>query len=131
MAKGTHKNHPKADRQHRWSNDRMIGSNGYVKLRVGRGHPLADPNGYAYEHTVIWVAAGNPRPKRGEVLRHKNEVKSDSRIENLVLFTRTKHSRTNMSSVLKDPRGRMMTKAASRAVRAGAAVRFHYAEDLP
>jgi hypothetical protein len=47
---------------HRWSDRRMFATNGYAKLRVGKGHPLADPNGYAYEHLVVWCAAGNPRP---------------------------------------------------------------------
>lgn len=36
----------------RWNDDRMIASNGYVKLRVGVEHPLADPNGYAASRAI-------------------------------------------------------------------------------
>ncbi len=124
--RGHHGQQPKADRQHRWNNDRMVASNGYVKIRVGRGHPLADPNGYAYEHTVVWVSAGNPKPGRGEILKHKNDVKVDSRIENLELITRAELNRRKNAHLLKDPRGRLLTTAASKAIRAGGTVRYHF-----
>lgn len=92
MPRGTHGNHAKGPHHHRWSEDRMIASTGYVKIRVGSEHPLADPNGYAYEHMVVWVAAGRERPARGFTLHHKNEVKTDNRLENLELKRRTEHS---------------------------------------
>lgn len=70
----------------------MLSSQGYVKVRVGREHPLGDPNGYAYEHLLVWMAAGNPRPARAEILHHRNEDKTDNRIENLELLTRAQHN---------------------------------------
>lgn len=79
-------NHP------RWTEERMITDDGYVKLRVGTDHPLADPNGYAYEHLIIWVAAGNPRPPRGFLLHHKNDHRSDNRYGNLKLRTIAEHA---------------------------------------
>jgi hypothetical protein len=75
----------------RWSDEKIVNGDGYVKLRVGREHPLADPNGYAYEHLVVWVSAGNPRPPRGWVLHHQNEVKSDNRLSNLELKRKGAH----------------------------------------
>lgn len=69
----------------------MIASNGYVKVRVGRNHPLADPNGYAYEHLVIWVSSGRPKPLKGWLLHHQNEVKTDNRLENLELKEKDRH----------------------------------------
>jgi hypothetical protein len=74
-----------------------VGSNGYVKVRVGKGHPLADPNGWAYEHLVVWCAAGNPRPDRGEVLHHANEDKTDNRIGNLRLMERGAHNAAHLA----------------------------------
>jgi len=82
----------------RWNDEsRMIGSNGYVKLRVGREHPLADPNGYAYEHLVVWVSAGNPRPAPGWLIHHKDEIKTNNRLSNFELKRRSRHSVEHMS----------------------------------
>jgi len=63
-----------------------------VKVRVGVEHPLADPNGYAYEHLVVWCAAGHPRPGPGQLLHHRSEDKTDNRLSNLELLTRIAHA---------------------------------------
>lgn len=77
---------------YRWNEGRQSNEDGYVKVRVGVDHPLADPNGYAYEHLVVWCAAGRPRPSADETLHHKNEDKADNRISNLELLTRSEHN---------------------------------------
>lgn len=87
------KNRPKASEQHRWKAGSRVCSTGHVKVRVGKGHPLGDPNGWAYEHTVVWVSAGNDRPKPGDVLHHVNGDKTDNRIENLQVMSRAAHNR--------------------------------------
>lgn len=90
--RGKHKNHAKASKQHRWKPGGSVGSTGHVKVRVGKGHPLADRNGYAYEHLVVWVSYGHLRPQQGQVLHHANGDKTDNRIENLHLMTRADHN---------------------------------------
>lgn len=103
MPKGKHGKQPKADQQHRWAGEtKMMSDHGYVKLRVGVEHPLADPNGYAYEHLVVWVSAGNPRPKPGWLLHHKNEVKTDNRLSNLELKRRDRHGIEHQEGALTD-----------------------------
>lgn len=36
-----------------WKGGRSVASNGYVLIRVGVEHHLADVRGYAYEHRVV------------------------------------------------------------------------------
>lgn len=43
MPKGHHKNQLRASMQHRWKPGGQLASNGYVKVRVGKSHRLADP----------------------------------------------------------------------------------------
>lgn len=86
----------------RWNDGRMFNADGYVKIRVGREHPLADPNGYAYEHLLVWISAGRTRPAMDETLHHKNEDKSDNRFANLELLTRVAHSIQHHASLTDD-----------------------------
>lgn len=44
--RGRHGNHARASSNGRWNEGRIMNEDGYVKVRVGRDHPLADPNGY-------------------------------------------------------------------------------------
>lgn len=92
MPKGKHDKHVKGAEHYRWSGGKMFTEHGYVKIRVGCSHPLADPNGYAYEQLLVWVSAGNPRPRHNEILHHINGDTTDNRIENLALMKRDKHS---------------------------------------
>lgn len=108
-------NHKSGSDHHRWNTGRMLNEDGYVKVRVGADHPLADQNGYAYEHLVVWCAAGRLRPVDGETLHHKNEDKTDNRIGNLELLTRSEHNRRHNAGRQRDARGRLIgTKAAGR-----------------
>lgn len=92
MPKGKHTNHVKGANHHRWNKDRMLSSHGYVKVRLGKGHPLADRNGYAYEHLKVWVESGRPKPGRGFAIHHVNEDKTDNRIENLQMVSVHEHA---------------------------------------
>jgi hypothetical protein len=92
MPKGSHPNHRNAGQHYRWNRGRLLSSHGYVKVRVGRGHPLADPNGYTYEHLLVWVSGGRMKPSKDEVIHHRNGDKSDNRLDNLELMKRCNHS---------------------------------------
>lgn len=96
--------------EHRWNNGKIISSHGYAKVRVGRGHPLADPNGYAYEHLIIWVASGNERPNKDELIHHINGNKTDNRIENLELMKRSIHNKHHNKEKGRDTLGRFVGK---------------------
>lgn len=118
MPKGKHNNHKKGASHYRWNKGKILSTEGYVKIRVGKKHPLADPNGYAYEHLVNWVSAGNPLPKEDEIIHHDNEDRTDNRILNLKLLTRAQHNRLHNLSRLRDSSGQFLPKTAQPAANA-------------
>lgn len=69
-----------------WRGGRSITSNGYVLVRVGVGHHLADVRGYAYEHRVVAEATLGRRLVDGEIVHHidgnkRNNSPSNLRVE--------------------------------------------------
>jgi hypothetical protein len=66
-----------------WKGGRSIASNGYVLIRVGTDHHLADVRGYAYEHRLVAEQVVGRRLRPGEVIHHVNHVKTDNRPENI------------------------------------------------
>lgn len=66
-----------------WKGGRSIASNGYVLIRVGTNHPLADKRGYAYEHRIVASNKLGRWVKPGELVHHLNHNKQDNRPENL------------------------------------------------
>lgn len=113
MPKGIHHNHARGDKCGRWNRGKMLSPEGYVKMRVGRAHPLADPNGYAYEHRLVIAAAGIQIPD-GYVIHHKNGDKTDNRLENLEVVARGVHNAHHNINRERDGKGRFTGK-----VRAG------------
>lgn len=91
-SRGKHTNHARGTRHGRWNSGRLQSSDGYTLVRVGVEHPLADANGYAYEHAIVWVSAGFLLPGSGEVIHHRSGDKSDNRLENLEMLTRAEHN---------------------------------------
>ena len=71
--------------------NRVIASNGYVLIRVGKDHPLADVRGYAYEHRLVaQQRLGRPLAV-GEHVHHKNGNKTDNSPDNLEVLTSPAH----------------------------------------
>jgi hypothetical protein len=112
--RGCHLNHSRGPNHYRWNHNAIYDDRGYKKVRVGRNHSLADPNGYAYEHLIVWISAGNALPKSGELIHHKDENKEDNRIENLELKTKAAHNSLHNAKRGRDVNGRFLPKAAGR-----------------
>jgi len=106
--RGKHGHHANGDAHYRWNDGKIISSHGYVKVRVGTDHPLADPNGYAYEHLLVWVSAGHSiRP--GEVLHHINGCQQDNRLSNLRKMTKEEHNAWHNKGRKRDELGRFVS----------------------
>lgn len=106
--RGRHGQHVRGSEHYRWNDSRILSEHGYVKLRVGESHPLADPNGYAYEHLIVWCSAGNARPTDDQVLHHRNEDKQDNRYDNLELTSRADHNSHHIADRARDDLGRLL-----------------------
>lgn len=106
--RGRHSNHARGEDHSRWNNSRMLSEHGYIKVRVGRDHPLADPNGYAYEHLLVWISAGRRHPAANELIHHESEDKTDNRLGNLQLVTRSDHGVHHANGRLRSEDGRFL-----------------------
>lgn len=91
-SRGRHSNHVRGVLHYRWNDGLTRSSHGYLKVQVGRFHPMADPNGYAYLHDLVVVAAIERQLGPDEVVHHENEQTWDNRLENLKVITRSEHA---------------------------------------
>lgn len=78
---------------------RVIASNGYVLVRVGRSHHLADVRGYAYEHRLAAEVKLGRRLRPREIVHHVDGDKQNNAPENLEVHPngashRAEHRRT-------------------------------------
>ena len=76
------------ERNPNWRGGRSIASNGYVLIRVGVGHPLADVRGYAYEHRLVASEMLGRPLAPFENVHHVNGRRDDNRPENLELWVK-------------------------------------------
>lgn len=72
-------NHP------RWKGGRFYHKEGYITLSI-KGRRI-------FEHRYFMEQKIGRRLRRDEDIHHKNGIKDDNRIENLVLLTRSEHSK--------------------------------------
>ena len=66
-----------------WKGGKSITAHGYVIIRVGIGHHLADVRGYAYEHRLVAEQMLGRRLKPGEIVHHRDGKKQHNDPGNL------------------------------------------------
>jgi hypothetical protein len=76
-----------------WKGGRTITQHGYVLVRVGTDHHLADVRGYAYEHRLVAEEDLGRRLRPGEQVHHINGDTTDNRPENLKVAESYAHHR--------------------------------------
>jgi hypothetical protein len=79
------------ERNGNWKGGRSVASNGYVLIRVGVDHHLADVRGYAYEHRLVAEAKLGRRLHRGEIPHHLDGDRENNHPSNLEVVTRAWH----------------------------------------
>lgn len=104
VLKGTHLSEERKEKL-RISKSKGIGKkelhNGYYRIYFP-DHPKSDSRGWILEHTLIMECYIGRWIKDNEVVHHKNEIKTDNRIENLQLMTRKEHSKYHRLKNRKD-----------------------------
>lgn len=70
-----------------WRGGRIVASNGYVLIRVGTDHPLADNRGYAYEHRLVAQEKMGRALAEGEVIHHIDGNKQNNDPSNLIIVS--------------------------------------------
>ncbi|MGI5245073.1 HNH endonuclease signature motif containing protein [Dactylosporangium sp. CA-139066] len=71
---------------------RHITPRGYVAIWMPN-HPMAQKTGYLLEHRLVMAEHLGRILLPDEVVHHKNEIKTDNRIENLELLAKQEHDR--------------------------------------
>ncbi len=74
-----------------WRGGRSVTEHGYILLRVGVEHHLADVRGYAYEHRVVAEQVMGRHLRSGEIAHHKNGIRSDNRPQNIEIIDGISH----------------------------------------
>lgn len=65
---------------------RLVDANGYIVVRVGREHHLADKQGHAYEHRLVAEKMLGRRLRPREQVHHANGNRADNRPGNLQVY---------------------------------------------
>ncbi|MFA6977335.1 MAG: HNH endonuclease [Mesotoga sp.] len=76
------------ENNHQWKGGKITKQTGYIKVKLAKDDPfrsMADVDGYIFEHRLVMAKHLGRLLKAGEVVHHKNHIRNDNRIENLIL----------------------------------------------
>lgn len=73
----------KGEKNPRWNGGKRVHKYVFVK---SINHPFADKEGYVREHRLVAEKALGRLLKKEETVHHRNKIKTDNRVENLMVF---------------------------------------------
>lgn len=105
---GNHQYGLKGEKNASWKSNKKITNYGYIKIRK-LDHPFKDCDGFVFEHRLIAEKYLLTDENSVEVngvkyldpkleVHHINENKTDNRVENLIILTKSEHLKIHMST---------------------------------
>ena len=94
-----------------WAGGKMIHSKGYIYILALSDNIFTEmrgKNGYILEHRLVMAKHLGRCLDLWEVVHHINWIKTDNRIKNLELMSKSKHAILNNKTRLRDKFGRFM-----------------------
>jgi hypothetical protein len=74
-----------------WKGGRSVTEHGYVLIRVGKEHHLADVRGYAYEHRIVAEQKLGRALLNGEQVHHRDGNRSNNSLDNIEIVADMAH----------------------------------------
>ena len=91
------------EKNSKWKGGIKIHGYGY-RLVASPDHPFKDKQGYVREHRLVMEKHLGRYLRLDELVHHKNHIKTDNRIENLELTTRSEHKKLDHPEIGKSTR---------------------------
>ena len=79
------------EQNHNWKGGKSITQHGYVLVRVGTMHHLADVRGYAYEHRLVAEKMLGRHLRPNEIVHHRNGDRADNHHDNIEVLASIGH----------------------------------------